>query len=423
MSKATVTIVEDEAIIARELATRLTGMGYEVADIAGSKQEAVRRVEAHRPDLVFMDIVLRGEGDGIEAAEEIRKRFDVPVVYVTAYADNGTLERAKLTEPFGYILKPFSESLLRATVEMALFKHQMESRLKVANERLEFRVRERTLELEAKNRAMQEELQIAQELQLAMLPHHFPSIPRGASPDNSAVRFSSFYRAAGPVGGDFFDVIPLSDTSVAVFICDVMGHDVSAALVTAMLRALVQDIVPPTPDPGKLMSALNQTLVRFFHQLGRPMFATAFHMVADLATGSLAYSSAGHPSPMRLRRETGSAKPLLERTGPALGLLENTEYRTIQDRLASGDVYLLLTDGLIEAENQRNESYGTDRIAAAMSRNAGLDGSKLLDGILGDFRRFTKNAFLTDDICLVEMEVKRLAKPGTNGGTVFDPVI
>ena len=105
MSKATVTIVEDEIIIARELAARLTGMGYDVADIAGTKQEAVRRVEEHRPDVVFMDIVLRGEGDGIEAAEEIRRRFNIPVFYVTAYADSGTLERAKAAEPFGYILK------------------------------------------------------------------------------------------------------------------------------------------------------------------------------------------------------------------------------------------------------------------------------------------------------------------------------
>ncbi len=409
MSKATVTIVEDEIIIARELAARLTGMGYDVADIAGTKQEAVRRVEEHRPDVVFMDIVLRGEGDGIEAAEEIRRRFNIPVIYVTAYADSGTLERAKAAEPFGYILKPFSESLLRATIEMALYKHRMESRLRAANEQLEARVSERTRELEAKNRAMQEELKIAQELQLAMLPHHFPSIPRGAPPEQSAVQFCSFYRAAGPVGGDFFDVIPVSDTSVAVFICDVMGHDVSAALVTAMLRALVEDIVPHTPDPGKLMAALNRNLVRFFHQLGRPMFATAFHLVADIETGSISYSSAGHPNPLRLHRQTTSVTPLIDHNGPALGLLKDSDYATMTDSLAVGDALLLMTDGLIETENKGKEWYGPDRLAAAMSRKAHLAGVKLLDGILTDFRGFVQNASMTDDICLVEMEIKRLA--------------
>ena len=125
MTKTTINIVEDEMIIARELAARLNVLGYEVANIASSKQEALQQVSTRQPDLVFMDIVLKGSGDGIETAQEIRQRYDIPIIYVTAYADEKTLERAKVAEPFGYIIKPFAESTLRAVVEMALYKHQM----------------------------------------------------------------------------------------------------------------------------------------------------------------------------------------------------------------------------------------------------------------------------------------------------------
>jgi PAS domain S-box-containing protein len=130
MATAKILVVDDEIIIARELEARLAALGYEVLEIASSGQEAVELAEWARPDLVLMDIVLKGDMDGIEAAAEIRARFGIPSIYLTAYADEVTLQRAQVTEPFGYIVKPFSERELRANIEMALYKHQAESRLK-----------------------------------------------------------------------------------------------------------------------------------------------------------------------------------------------------------------------------------------------------------------------------------------------------
>src|SRR4051812_20537068 len=124
-------IVEDEIIIARVLETRLKGMGYEVLGIAASGDEAIRLAVELQPSLVLMDIVLKGEMDGIEAASEIRRRCQAPIIYLTAYTDNKTLERAKITEPFGYIVKPFSERELHANIEMALYKHRIERRLRM----------------------------------------------------------------------------------------------------------------------------------------------------------------------------------------------------------------------------------------------------------------------------------------------------
>lgn len=130
--KVKIQIVEDETIIAMEVEDRLKTIGYEVTSTVASGEEAVRRAGEDNPDLVLMDIVLQGEMDGIEAAEQIQNRWNIPIVYLTAYADDETLARAKLTGPFGYLLKPFGEKDLHTAIELALYKHGIERELKEA---------------------------------------------------------------------------------------------------------------------------------------------------------------------------------------------------------------------------------------------------------------------------------------------------
>lgn len=130
-------IVEDESIVALDIQNKLQRMGYEVGPIAASGEEAVKLAEEFRPDLVLMDIGLRGAMDGIEAAEQIRERLDLPIVFLTAYADSGILARAKVTEPSGYIVKPFQGRELQATIEMALYKHEVSAALQRRNVVLE----------------------------------------------------------------------------------------------------------------------------------------------------------------------------------------------------------------------------------------------------------------------------------------------
>lgn len=122
MGPSAIMVVEDESVVAMELEEKLKTMGYDVAALVTSGEEAVKKAAEHRPDLVLMDIKLAGHIDGIEAANRIRERYGTPVVFLTAYADETTLERAKWTEPFGYLVKPFSEQELRATIEISLHK-------------------------------------------------------------------------------------------------------------------------------------------------------------------------------------------------------------------------------------------------------------------------------------------------------------
>ncbi|MHB0955314.1 MAG: response regulator [Pirellulaceae bacterium] len=129
MSKTTILIVEDEAIVATDLANKLTQFGYEVAGIAGGGEAAIALAGRLRPHLVLMDIWLEGPMDGVAVAEAIRRQQDVPVVYLTAHSDPATLARAKLTGPFGYILKPFDERELAIQIELALYKHQTDRQL------------------------------------------------------------------------------------------------------------------------------------------------------------------------------------------------------------------------------------------------------------------------------------------------------
>lgn len=140
MSSAQILIVEDENIVGLNLHNRLTGLGYQVLGVVSSGEEALRTAEETKPDLVLMDIMLKGEMDGISAAEILKKR-DIPVVYLTAYADDSTLDRAKVTEPVGYILKPYEIKDLRSTIEIALYRHRMEQKLKISEERYSLAVR------------------------------------------------------------------------------------------------------------------------------------------------------------------------------------------------------------------------------------------------------------------------------------------
>lgn len=129
-----VLVVEDEVIVADDLRKRLIRMGYNVPVAVSSGKEAIEKANENLPDLVLMDIVLHGDMDGIEAAEKIHSNLDIPVVYLTAYADEKTLQRARITEPYGYIIKPFKERELQINLEIALYKYDMEKRLKASEQ-------------------------------------------------------------------------------------------------------------------------------------------------------------------------------------------------------------------------------------------------------------------------------------------------
>lgn len=151
MNASSILIVEDENIAAMNLERKLTKLGYTVTGVVSSARAAIHHVRENEPSLVLMDIALKGEQDGVDAAREIHDSLDIPVVYLTALTDDETVKRAKGTDPFGYLIKPWEEKSLSATIEIALYKHQLERRLKEeieARKRAEAELKRSNIELE-----------------------------------------------------------------------------------------------------------------------------------------------------------------------------------------------------------------------------------------------------------------------------------
>ncbi|MFB0525775.1 MAG: histidine kinase dimerization/phosphoacceptor domain -containing protein [Phycisphaerae bacterium] len=132
IEKIKILVVEDESIVGKDIQKTLQNLGYDVPCVVSSGEAAIQKAEENRPDLVLMDIILKGKMDGIEAAAQIRSRFNIPVVYLTAYTDDKMLERAKITEPFGYVVKPFEDRELKTAIEMALYKARMNEKIRQA---------------------------------------------------------------------------------------------------------------------------------------------------------------------------------------------------------------------------------------------------------------------------------------------------
>jgi len=127
MTKVKILVVEDENIVAKDIQNSLKKLGYLVPTTVSSAEKAIEEIEENRPDLVLMDIMLKGHLSGIDGANIIKERFGIPLIFLTAYADDTTLSKAKITEPYGYIIKPFKEKELQTTIEMALYKHEKDT--------------------------------------------------------------------------------------------------------------------------------------------------------------------------------------------------------------------------------------------------------------------------------------------------------
>jgi sigma-B regulation protein RsbU (phosphoserine phosphatase) len=280
-----------------------------------------------------------------------------------------------------------------------------EERIRRANAELS-RSRE---ELRAKNQLMEDNLRMAREIQTAMLPQFYPVFPPGMAPAQSAFQFTHRYHPAEAVSGDFFSVTALSEAEVGVFICDVAGHGVRAALVTAMIRALAEELKPLARDPGQFLRKLNSDLCAILKSTGSPMLTTAFYFVADCQTGRLRFSNAGHPKPLLVRRSQDSVEPLANHSGrsqPALGLFDDPPYQTTEIILAPGDFLMLFTDGLYEVQGPDEELYTQQRLLLDVKILLPLPPGKMFDQLLETIRAFATDREFEDDVCLVGLEFK-----------------
>lgn len=268
--------------------------------------------------------------------------------------------------------------------------------------------RELEEEVYAKTSLIREELEMAREFQTALMPSISPGYSVGQVRDPLRLGFAHFYQPASTVGGDFFDLIELDEHRTGVLIADVMGHGARSALVTAILRAVVRNHVAAAGDPGKFLGILNHELHEVIERSHQTLFVTAFFMVLDTQEGRATWAVAGHPAPLRARRSTGNPPQLLwtgAQRQPALGLMADATYQSSTSQIRAGDVFLLFTDGVVEAENPQGKDFGIQRLISTFDES--LDGplAAMPAKIVCEVAAFQKRKNHDDDVCVVAVEV------------------
>jgi sigma-B regulation protein RsbU (phosphoserine phosphatase) len=260
-------------------------------------------------------------------------------------------------------------------------------------------------ELQRRTTEMETDLRMARQIQEAFFPKVYPVFPRGVPAEASELRFAHCYVPAATLGGDFFDIITISDTQCGVLICDVMGHGVRAGLITALIRGAVEEFGPRTDNPAQVISEINHGLIPIVHQTGQPIFATAFYAVIDTIAGTLAYANAGHPPPLILREAVGTVTSLaFPDPEPAAGLIEDFNYSTHTIAFQPGDTLLGYTDGLFEASNGADTMFGEKRLRTLITQNIGLPGVQLIERLVKEVAAFTGHSDFDDDICALTVE-------------------
>jgi serine phosphatase RsbU (regulator of sigma subunit) len=260
-------------------------------------------------------------------------------------------------------------------------------------------------EIERKNVQMEQELNMAGKVQHAMLPQAYPVFPPHS--DSSILRFNHRYLPTGRVSGDFFHVRRISDHLAGVFICDVMGHGVRSAMVTAAMRALVEQLQSDASHPGELLEHLNQGLLAILRQSDETIYASAAYLLIDTADLEICWASAGHPCPLLLRDGGASIIPLAlpkDKRGKVLGLMETATYQTGETTLEPGDRLLLYTDGIYEVFSGDKE-FGMDGLLATLQRHTELAAPGMLDRLLDAARAFGDSQEFEDDVCLLAIDI------------------
>lgn len=418
-------LLEDSALDAELIICELKQGGIaSILTRVQTRHDFEQAIVEFLPELILADYKLP-TFDGGQALALARERCpNVPVIIISGAVGEETAVALLKNGATDFVLKDRLSGRLVPAVRRALrevaerkARRQAESELCALNQQLEQRVAERTHELWEKNLLMEDDLKLARELQMTFLPEHFPTLPNGATEAASAVKFCSIFHPTSSMSGDFYNVVRVSDTAVGVFICDVMGHGVRAALVCAMMRALEEQLSDLAGDPGALLTEMNRSLRGILRQLGATLYTTACYIIVDIANGSLTYANAGHPSPLLVHDATDEVEAIGTQStiGPALGLFDDAQYLTDTREVDARDLILVFTDGFFDVENAASEAFGYERLRESIRSRVGLPLTKLIQDIFTEIKRFAGDRAFPDDVCLVGMEIShldtRLRKP------------
>jgi len=418
-----VLLIEDDpgdARLIREMLADARGDEFQL-EHAGDLTRGLERLAAGGIDVILADLTLP-DSQGLPTFARVRGQAKkIPIIVLSGLDDEKLALRAVQEGAQDYLVKGRVDGhLLSRALRYAIERKRTQDQLALY-----------AAELRLKNAQMEADLCMAREIQEAFLPDQFPSFPPGVPNESSSLRFCHRYQPSGAVGGDFFHVQALSGTRAGVFICDAMGRGVRAALVTSMIRALVEEMKPMADDPGQFLARINRQILAILGQPSPaplvpgtgessgnkmiliPTFLTAFYLVADSASGEVQYANAGHPFPFLVRMETKEVMrlPAVEgMPGPPLGLKEGAVYPAGKAILSVKDLVILFTDGLFEVTNPSLQHFGEERLEQEIGKRISLPCQLLFSELLGEIERFANSKKFDDDICILGMELARLVE-------------
>ena len=327
------------------------------------------------PDLILLDVMMP-EMDGYQVCTRLKNASetrDIPVIFLTSMTETEDETKGFSVGAVDYIHKPFSTPVVKARVQTHLI-------LRDAREQL---ARQLT--------ALNQELEMAREIQLSILPREMPKI--------DGLEITARYVPMSSVAGDFYDFIVPDEKHVGILVADVSGHGLPAALIASMLQVALSAQSSHAPEPGRVLSGLNQALCGKFQM----NFVTAAYAYVDMEKMTIRYAGAGHPPMMMWSQSARKTNEVIE-NGLVLGQFLEATYDSVEVRAGAGDRCVIYTDGIMEAPNPSGEQFGADRIKEFLSGSAGLAGDQFADNFLAQVSRWSEIASgraQSDDITLV----------------------
>jgi phosphoserine phosphatase RsbU/P len=346
---------------------------------SGAKALDLVKAEPH-PDLILLDVTMP-EMDGYQVCGVLKatpESRDIPVIFLTGMTDTDDETKGFEVGAVDYIHKPFSPAVVKARVHTHLVLR--EAREQLARQLLD----------------INNELEMAREIQLSILPHEIPKI--------EGLEIAARYIPMSSVAGDFYDFIIVDEKRVGILIADVSGHGLPAALIASMLKVALAAQSPHAFDPARVLAGLNQSLCgKFNHH-----FVTAAYVFVDMEKNSISYAGAGHPPLLLWRTATGTASEVLE-NGLLLGLFPHATYSLVEIPLGAGDKAVMYTDGVLETTSPSEQEFGMDLFKGFLESNHTLNADTFADLLLEELANWSehpKGIGRTDDITLLTINFR-----------------
>jgi sigma-B regulation protein RsbU (phosphoserine phosphatase) len=345
----------------------------------GEKALALASAE-EKPDLILLDIMMPGM-DGYEVCSRLKSdpaTREIPVIFLTGQTAAEDETRGFEVGAVDYVHKPFSPAVVKARVRSHIFLR--EARAQLASQLL----------------ALNNELEMARQIQLSILPHSIPELP--------GLEIAARFLPMTSVAGDFYDFIETDEKHIGILIADVSGHGLPSALIASMLQVALTAQAGHASEPAKVLLGLNHALCGKFTY----NFVTAAYVYVDLEKNLMRYAGAGHPPVLQWRNSTGKTARLFE-NGLVLGMVEEATYDALEFPLELGDRYVLYTDGVLEATNAAREQFGADRFMRFIENHKHLAADQFSETFLTELSRWsnqTAEQGQQDDITLLVIDFK-----------------